>query len=508
MILVSGNQMKEIDKKTIDSGVSGLKLMETAGTKVFEAIQKEIEDQSQSVLIVCGAGNNGGDGYVVARKLLLQFISVKVYSTVNPDKLKGDAQKNYQRYKEMGVNVLQYNHDNIEEFKKDVRQSHIIVDAILGTGLRGPVNDNIKSLINIINHSTKKIFSVDIPSGINAENGQSYGEAIQAYKTITFQLPKLGCVLYPGAKHTGELIVEDIGIPQEIIDKEHSSIYSIEEKLIKSIIKPRQKDIHKGNCGKLLIIAGSKGMAGAAVLTAKSAVRSGVGIVKVMVSEDINDILQISVPEAMSIPIKDLENIEDITENLIDYNTIAIGPGLGTHKNIIKIIQNMIEKTDQPIVIDADGLNAIGHNAHKVFKKNNNIIITPHPGEMSRLTGLDIKYINENRIEVTRKFSKEWGIIVILKGARTIIGLPDGMVFVNTFGNSGMATGGSGDALTGIIASFCAQGIQAKNAAIAGVYIHGKSGNIMSKQYGEYGLCASDLTIGVALAIKELLNNN
>ncbi len=511
MILVSGKEMKEIDRTAIeDHGISGLRLMETAGIRVFEAIQKELNDKDQNVLIVCGAGNNGGDGYVVARKLIQQFIPVKVYSTVNPNKLKGDAKANYQRLKEMGIDIYPLNHEENSNFKNDVDESDIIVDAILGTGLSRPVSDELVAVFNIINQSSKKIFSIDIPSGIGAETGRNYGSAIQANKTITFQLPKLGCILYPGSEHTGELIIVDIGIPQKIIDKNHSNIYTIEEKTIKNIIKPRQKELHKGNCGKLIIIAGSKGMAGAAVLTAKSALRSGAGLVKIAVPESITDILQISVPEAICISLKgsnseqvNEENVERIIKNAMSCNAIAIGPGLGSHNDIKKLLKNTIN-TKKPIVIDADGLNAISDEPGQVLKKGLPIIITPHPGEMSRLTGLDVKYINENRIEVTRNFSKKWGIIVVLKGARTTIGLPDGTVFVNVSGNPGMATGGSGDALTGIISSFCAQGLCAEHAAIASVYIHGRAGDIMAKQYGEYGLCAGDLTIGTALAIKEI----
>lgn len=517
MILVSGKEMKEIDRTAIeDFGISGLCLMETAGTGIFQAVQKEIkrnDTEDMKVLVICGAGNNGGDGYVVARKLIQQYVSVKVYSTVNPAKLQGDAKVNYQRLMEMDIHVSLLNYKEYRDFEQDVIQSDIIIDAILGTGLSRPISDEIEALFKIINQSSKKVFSVDIPSGVGAEKGEVYGSAIQAYKTITFQLPKIGCVLYPGAEYVGELNIVDIGIPQKIIDKNHSGIYTIEDKIIKNIIKPRKKELHKGSCGKLIIIAGSKGMAGAAVLTAKSALRCGAGLIKIAVPDSITDILQISVPEAICISLECLdktqwhsERINAIMSNVSQCNAIAIGPGLGNNNEIKGLIQDMI-KTRKPMVIDADGLNAICDDPEGVLEKGSPIIITPHPGEMSRLTGLDIKYINENRIEVTRNFSKKWGIIVVLKGARTTIGLPDGTVFVNTSGNPGMASGGSGDALTGIISSFCAQGIRAQDAAIAGVYIHGRAGDLMAEQYGEHGLCASDLTMGAALAIKEVLRN-
>lgn len=514
MMIVTGKQMKEIDRTAIeDYKIPGLKLMETAGHYVYEEIIKEIgQDKYKKIVVICGAGNNGGDGYVVARKLKSNFFPVKVYSTVDIKKLSGDAKINYERLIELDVPVSVLDQSNVlDTFIEDVEEAEIIVDAILGTGITREVNKNLRMIFDVINNSSNKILSVDIPSGVGAEDGKIYGIAIKATKTITFQLPKLGCIFYPGAEYIGELVVKDIGIPKEVLKERSSDVFLIDKTLVKQILKPRKKDIHKGDCGKLLVIAGSKGMAGAAALACKSAIRSGVGIVKAAVPSVINDIIQISVPEAISVPLADNKKgqietscLNEILNHIKDCNAVAIGPGLGKNEDILKIINTIIKNTDIPLVVDADGLNAVGLNADTIFSLRNSIVITPHPGEMARLTGLDIKHINENRIEIAREYSRKWGIIVLLKGSRTVIALPNGKVYINTSGNPGMASGGSGDVLTGVLSSFLAQKFKIEDAVVAAAFIHGLAGDIMAEKFGEYGLAASDIATGTAVAIKEL----
>lgn len=516
MQIVTGSQMKEIDKAAIkDYKIPGVKLMETAGSYVYEEVIKTFNGKKdKSVIIICGAGNNGGDGYVVARKLHCDFIEVKVYSTVDVNKLTGDAKINYEKFIELGEEVCDLNNISIlEKFKKDINNSYIIIDAILGTGISREVSGNIANIINIINSAKKNIISVDIPSGTSANDGKIYGVSIRANKTIAFQLPKIGNIFYPGAEYGGKLIVKDIGIPQKIInDNKDINISLIDEEYIKAIILKREKDTHKGTYGKAVVIAGSKGMAGAAVLTSKSALRSGIGLIKVAVPESINNIIQISVSEAITIPIPDnnrgsigIEDIPYILENISDSDIVAIGPGCGRTDEIGYTIENILKNTDNSMVIDADGLNALSNRMELLDDKNNTLIISPHPGEMSRLTGLDIEYINENRIEVASTFAKEKKVIVVLKGARTVVAEPSGKIYINITGNPGMSTAGSGDVLTGIITSFIAQGLSAEEAAVAGVYIHGLAGDIMAKKVGEYGLVASDIVKGIPLAIKEIV---
>lgn len=499
MRLVKGKEMKEIDRLSIEKyGIASLKLMEAAGSSVYDEIIKELDGQDKKVIIICGKGNNGGDGYVIARKLTEKNISTKLYTTVDTDALKGDARDNYERLIDLGIQI-----EDVYEsktFLEDILKSDIVVDAILGTGISREVDEKLKKIVEIINRSHRKVFAVDIPSGIGSDDGKIYGVAIKAYKTITFGLPKIGLILYPGADYVGELIVKDIGIEEKAIEEMDINTFIIDDKMVKDSIKKRYKDTHKGTFGKALIIAGSKGMAGAAILSARAALRSGAGLVTIAVNEAINDIIQMSVPEAITLPFKEIE------ERMKNFSSIAIGPGLGENQGLFYWIENIVEKYDGPIILDADALNIIGNQADTIFSKNSKIIITPHPGEMAKLTGLSIKEINENKIDIGRAFSKKWGIAIILKGARTVIAFPNGEVYINTTGNPGMATGGSGDVLTGVLASLSGQVESIENAIISSVYIHGRGGDIMANKIGQYGLIAGDITMGVALAIKELHN--
>lgn len=515
MMIVTGKQMKEIDRTAIeDFKIPGLKLMETAGQKVYDVILEEIKDlKSAEVTVLCGAGNNGGDGYVIARKLHSSFIHTKVYSTVDITKLSGDAKVNYLELIKLGVTVEEISGMNFEKLERDVLNSAVVVDAILGTGINRDIDEKTKDIIAFANVNSKKIISVDIPSGVGAADGKIYGTAIRAYKTVTFQLPKLGCVIYPGAEFTGALVVTDIGIPEDVIFSKASNYFLIDESYVKMMIRKRKKNIHKGTCGTLLIIAGSKGMAGAAILCARAALRSGAGLVKMAVPPALNDIIQISVPEAVCISLWDedneqneLKNLDILYQSACDSDAVIIGPGLGKSPCILKVIKKIIGECQLPVIIDADGINALQGALDILKKAKASIVLTPHPGEMGRLVGCPAKEINENRIDLPQRYAVEWGISLVLKGAATVVASRDRSLFINTSGNPGMATGGSGDVLSGIIASLAAQGIYYDDAARAGVYLHGRAGDIMAEKVGEYGLIASDLALGAALAIKEIVD--
>ncbi len=507
--------MKEIDRTAIeDYKIPGLKLMETAGTHVYDEIIKVLDEDAGLICVICGSGNNGGDGYVIARKLANRFIPVKVYSTVPLEKLSGDAGINYEKLLELGIRPVVLSSSNkLDDFKNDMENSDIIVDAIFGTGITREVNDYMKAVFDIINGSGKKVISVDIPSGIGADDGVVYGAAVRASKTISFQLPKIGCILFPGAEYTGDLLIKDIKIPKDVIEKNNSQMYVIDENRVKKIIKPKKRDSHKGDNGKLLLIAGSKGMAGASVLAGKAALKSGIGLLKMAVPQSINDIVQISVPEAVCLPLGDTDTyklnktyIKEILDAAKECTAVAVGPGIGRSQDFSKALEIMIKELKGPLIIDADAINAIGSRADRFFSEiGGDRIITPHPGEMSRLTGLSIQDINQNRVNIAREYSEKWGIIVVLKGARTVVASPDGDVYINITGNPGMATGGSGDVLTGILSSLAAQNIEAKAAAIASVFVHGKAGDFVAAQTGEHGLTTSDLINGVGISIKSII---
>jgi hydroxyethylthiazole kinase-like uncharacterized protein yjeF len=513
MQVITGTQMKKIDQLAISvCGISGLFLMETAGRVVFEEIIRDTAMiKSPAIVLICGPGNNGGDGYVVARMLLNAGVNCLVYSTVHTSVLMGDAAINYERYRQAGGTVLILS-NNVKE--KDLIGSYVpyqhlinsldqcdlIVDAILGTGVSRPVDGISAETIDIINASGIRIASVDIPSGISGDDGCVYGTAVKASKTITFQAPKLGCVIYPGADYCGELIVRSIGIPEELISDQSEQMHLIDRSHIETLIKPRQKNTHKGSFGKVMIFAGSKGMAGAAALCARGALRSGAGLVKVAVTPEITDIVQMLVPEAICVSRKDLGDLAEA------YETIVIGPGLGQDAMNKTYIKDLL-KLDAVVVLDADGLNIMGDEIDQLRNAKAKLILTPHPGEAARLLGCSTQEINRQRVEMARKLSQYTKAFVVLKGAATIVATPEGVIHINTTGNPGMATAGSGDVLSGAIAALAAQGLSPEHAALAGVYLHGLAGDIMSEQFGEYGLIASDLAVGMGMAIHAVIQH-
>ena len=513
MLVVTGNQMKQIDNTALAaSAIHSLKLMENAGKAAYEDIIGTYDLKNKNVLIICGAGNNGGDGYVIGRKLKKDFLNVKILSTVEFRKLSEDAEYNYKLAKDLGLEIEEVN--SIEDFKTEIGKANLIIDAMLGTGIKRDVTDKLKEIFTIINESQKTVVAIDIPSGIGADDGKIWGSAIKAERTITFQLPKLGCIFYPGAEFVGKLEVKDIGINNEIIASHKIFTNLLNMELVSTKIKSKAKTLHKGQSGRVAIIAGSKGMAGAAVLSCKGALRSGAGLVKAVIPEDLLNVIQISSPETIcSVQLNSnkgklgLENIENIISEIKSYDAVVIGPGIGQSESNSYLIKNIIAEFDKPILIDADGLNSIKDDKEIFKNRDNSIVITPHLGEMARLTGLDKAYIYENKIKVASEYSVANKIAVVLKSERTVIAYPDGEVYINTSGNPGMATAGSGDVLTGIIGSFLAQGIVFKDAVNVGVYIHGLSGDIMAEEIGEYGLIASDIALGSGKAIKKVLAN-
>ncbi len=518
MRIVTGTQMKKIDQQTIEYyGITGLSLMEAAGTAVFEEVTGNIANESEPfVVVVCGAGNNGGDGYVAARLLHEARIHTRVYSTSDPDALTGDARSNYEAYARLNLPVRRlddgderpetatrtHGADSRSNFSSDIRKASLIVDGILGTGINRPVSGVISNIIDEINLSGTKVVSIDIPSGVGGDDGALYGAAVNASSTVTFQAPKLGCLIYPGAGCTGHLVIQDIGIPADIIDKLSDELFLIDEAFVRQYIKRRGRDLHKGNFGKVMIIAGSSGMAGAAALCARAALRSGAGLVRIAVTPDILAIEQMLVPEATCIP------REDALSELERHDAVVIGPGLGSGAMTLELIRGIMMQENLTAVIDADGLNAIQHDPAILAGAKARLILTPHPGEAARLLGKTSSEINSDRLGSARRLSALTRSAVVLKGASSVVALPDGSLYVNPTGNPGMATAGSGDILAGVIASLAAQGVPWDRAAQAGAYLHGLAGDIMAGQLGEYGLIASDMNVGIALAIESIIKGS
>jgi NAD(P)H-hydrate epimerase len=512
MKVVYNDDMRQLDQLAIEEfNIPSIVLMENASRVVLEEILK-IDQRFHKVIVFAGTGNNGGDGLALARHLKNLELDVVVYIVGKEERLTDDALLNYNILKKLGIeiNFLQ-TPEAIEQIKNTIGQHDLIVDALFGTGLNSEVRDLPKQLIRLINALDNYVVAIDIPSGIDGNLGKVHGIAVKANKTVALSMPKFGNIMYPGSDYNGTLVIRRIGIPNRLKERFNFKSEIITEGLVKQLIPKRKRDSHKGTYGKANVIAGSSGLTGAAILTCKAALRTGVGLLKLYIPESLNYIITTSIPEVVTIPLNELRkgliginNFNQIIEESYSSDVIAVGPGCGDTTELLEMIKRIIRETDKPTVIDADGLNALSRNIDVLKEKTSTVVLTPHPGEMSRMTGLSIEEINENPVKQAKKFAKEYNVIMVLKGSRTVIATPEGSIYINTNGNPGMATAGSGDVLTGMITSFIAQGISCKNSAILGVYLHGYTGDLVAKDIGEYGLIAGDIVEGLSKALKVL----
>jgi hydroxyethylthiazole kinase-like uncharacterized protein yjeF len=503
MKVVTAEEMRGIDRETIEGrGIPGVVLMERAGLAVVSKI-KEIFGRKR-VIVVSGGGNNGGDGLVVARNLYNEGWDVRVFLTAKPEDLKGDASLQYKAAVKFGVDIQPIK-ELLDNSSSIFSRHSIIVDAILGTGLSKNVTGTLSEVIGLLNKSNVPVISVDIPSGISSDNGHVMGEAVKADYTVTFGLPKRGHLLYPGAEYSGKLFIEDIGFPNELIRSEKLNIELLMKDDVSTLIPERRKYSHKGDYGHVLVIAGSKGKTGAALMASKACLRTGAGLVTIGVPESLSDVFQSRVTEEMTLILPDrgdgtlskkaLDKILDFLNKTADV--LAIGPGIGVSTETGKLMKALIKNLSIPIVIDADGINSIKGERGVFSKSKASVILTPHPGEMARLLSqkskVSSKEVEKDRINIAMSFAKETGTYLVLKGVPTVVATPDGRSFINSTGNPGMATGGVGDVLTGMISGFLSQTINPLHACILGVYIHGLAGDIAASEKGQYPLIATDI---------------
>lgn len=514
MRVVTAHTMQEIDKQAIkEYGIPGLQLMETAGRSCVDEIIAEYGLKGRCV-IMAGKGNNGGDGYVIARLLGQKGWSVKVIILADREQINGDAGVNLEKLQGSVINYCTHEGQLSALHMEEIFQADVIVDALLGTGLRSNVSGVYLEAIDLMNASGRPVVSVDIPSGIHGTTGRVLGDAVRAYITVTFAFAKLGHVLYPGAEHTGRLVVADVGIPAALM--ETASGYDfLNTDTMRPMLRRRDRLAHKGHYGHCLILAGSTGMTGSASLAANSAVRAGSGLVTLGVAESIHHILEMKTTEAMTAPLPDsgsghLTNsaFPAIEKLLAGKDAIAIGPGFGRRPGTYALVQNLVETVSLPLVIDADGLNALAEDISVLKRKRSKqVILTPHPGEMSRLLGTSIPDVEAIRISVAQEFARSHNVYLVLKGARTIIASPSGTAAINGSGNPGMATGGMGDVLTGIIVSLLGQGYAAWDACRLGVFLHGFAADMVAEEMGEIGINASDVLEKLPYAYNKLLKN-
>lgn len=503
-------EMRKIDQIAINTfGIPGVVLMENAGTEVARKVMKVLGTvDNKMVCIFAGKGNNGGDGFVVARHLYNQGVKIKVFLLGPRSAVTGDAKVNLEIIISMGISVIEISSErDWEKAKIAATFADCLVDAMLGTGFSGKITGEMAKAVDIINTADKIVVAIDVPTGVDADTGQLRGVAVKADYTVTFGLPKLGLLIYPGAQYAGKLIVADIGIPFKLLVDDSIRQNIITAGSVKALLGSRQPDAHKGTNGKVLIVAGSKGMTGAAALASMAALRTGAGLVTLGVAESLNEIMEVKLTEVMTKPLpesadggigrKALPHIEDMAAK---SDVLAIGPGLGRNDETMAVVRDVVKNAECPLVIDADGLNALVGQTDILKHTKALPIVTPHPGEMARLLEITVKDVNADRVGIARLAAGLWGAIVVLKGARTIVAYPDGEIYINTTGNSGMATGGTGDVLTGVIAGLIAQGLTSHAAAVAGVHIHGLGGDIAASN-GTIGLIASDVIAALPAAI-------
>jgi NAD(P)H-hydrate epimerase len=514
MVLVTAAEMQTIDRLTIGSfGLPGRILMENAGREAARVFLAHFAaDARQGVGIAAGCGNNGGDGFVVARCLAQQGYPVRVFLFGTADRLRGEAADNLALLKPLAVPVAEIpDASALKERQAEMRRIAAWVDALLGTGLNADVRELFRDVIELINRCGRPVLAVDIPSGVSADTGQICGAAIRATVTATFGLAKIGHAVFPGAEMTGRLEVLDIGIPPHLVEQVAPRHHLLTAPRVRDGLPRRPADAHKGLTGHLLVVAGSPGKTGAAALTSLSALRVGAGLVTLGIAESLNPVMETLLLEAMTAPLPEHApgvlgqgSLERLCTLAQGKQCLVIGPGLGTAPETGELVRSLIRRSPCPLVIDADGLNHLAGRLDGLENLPVDAVITPHPGEMARLLGTTAATVQRDRIGCTRNLAMSLKIHVVLKGARTLIAHPDGALFVNPTGNSGMAAGGMGDVLAGAIAGLIAQRVGVELAARTAVYLHGAAADALAASVGPWGFLAGEVMHSLPAEIARL----
>ena len=518
MKVVTAAEMRQIDQGTIEGiGIPGIVLMETAGSAIVRAIE-QYYPTSQRIGILIGKGNNGGDGLVIARQLAHAGRNVHLFLVSPPDSFTGEAAVNLQIAKNLGLPVEAILTNTVLKSDANIINCELLVDAIFGTGLRGTVRDPIATVINTINDLATPILSVDLPSGLDADTGNPLGTCVKADTTVTIGLPKRGLLVHPGAELAGKLEVVDIGFPEQVVEAQGIKVNWTTTAEVSQWVPPRPSASHKGTYGRVLVVAGSTGMTGAAALASEAALRAGAGLVTLAIPKHLNPILEGLLPEVMTLPLPETEVGSlsgPATSAILEFlektkSVLAIGPGLSQHPDTVALVHQLVrENREQALglrmVIDADGLNALAKAPDIISLLDRDTVLTPHPGEMSRLTDTAVPTLESDRISIAQQFANEYSVTLVFKGAPTVTAGANREVWINSTGNPGMATGGMGDVLTGVIAGLMAQEHSSETAAVLGVYIHGLAGDIAAEAFGMPGLIASDVLKAVPKAISALI---
>jgi NAD(P)H-hydrate epimerase len=527
MKILTASQMQRIDRLTTERyGVPSLTLMENAGRGVVEFLAARFAPlAAQRIVIFCGKGNNGGDGMVVARLLREKGIEVRVLLFADPAQLRGDAAVNYDRLRAFAPPEVVENLEAWRSLESSLGDRTLVVDALLGTGLTKPLEGFLLEIVRDLNAAfpAARVLAVDLPSGISADTGDLIGEHVRAGYSVTFTAPKIAHVFPPACEQMGEWVVKPIGTPREALENDRElTLNYTQPQDVAWIGQPRKMTANKGNFGHVLILAGSVGKTGAAAMAALAALRAGAGLVTVATPKSALPIVATLGIEFMTEPLPETED-GTVSLRALDYGrmekllmgktVLAVGPGIGSHPETAELVRTVVNRCTLPLVVDADGLNAWTGNMsqfRKEVRPAGATVFTPHPGEMARLTGSTVREIQAQRVEVARQFSARYGITLVLKGSRTLIAAPDGQVWVNGTGNPGMATGGTGDVLTGLLAGLWAEfaAHSASEVSTAAVYLHGLAGDLAAEELGQHSMLAGDLLNMIPRAYQRLAKGN
>lgn len=510
MKAVTGQVMQLMDGRAIrEFGVPGLELMEKAGLACADAISARFgAGEGRRALVVAGKGNNGGDGFVISRILAQRGWDAPVLLLASREAVTGDAAANLARLEEGRVICAP---EGVSGHERLFEGATVVVDALLGTGLKSEVGGIYGEAIDLVNACQAPVVAVDIPSGIDAGSGRVLGKAVRAELTVTFALPKLGNILYPGAELCGRLVVADIGMPEAVV-AQAPGVDFVDLDAARKLFRPRHVTAHKGSSGHCLLIAGSAGKSGAAAMSANSAVRTGAGLVTLAVPAGVNAILEVKTTEAMTLPVGRAGSdhlaagmLGRLLRTADGKDAVAVGPGIGTHPSTVYLVHSLIALLPAPLVLDADGLNAAALAPDLLLSRRGGVtVLTPHPGEMARLAGCSVSDVEADRIACAREFALRYGVHLILKGARTVIAAPDGSIAVNGSGNPGMASGGMGDVLTGVAAALLGQGYEPFHACQLAAFVHGFAADLVAERKGMQGLNATDVQETLPEAIARL----
>ncbi|OGG03489.1 MAG: hypothetical protein A3F83_08990 [Candidatus Glassbacteria bacterium RIFCSPLOWO2_12_FULL_58_11] len=511
--VLTAEQMRRVDRATIDGlGLPGTVLMESAGRAVAQAIREFPATSSlKRPLVLCGKGNNGGDGFVVARALqghsASGFPRIILCGKVN--ELSGDAALMARVAVNCGIKVIELDEHNLHLLAAELAACDMVVDALLGSGAGGAPHGLIARVIETLQEYQPVVVAVDSPSGVEMDSGQVPGAAVTAVLTVTFGFEKIGHRFYPGRSRCGKVLVADIGFPEAALSGIDCKLFVCEPADIRHRLPVRRADSHKGDYGKVLVVGGSTGLTGAAVMAAEAALVAGAGMVTAGVPQSLNPVFEAKLTEAMTLPLPDTGNgflaakgLDKVLEFLTGMDVLALGPGLGRDEETVKFARGLARAAVKlPVVIDADGLNAFAAEPSTLEAFGGTVVITPHPGEMARLCGSSVEMVRSEPVKVAREFAESHGVVVALKGPPTVVAGPGGRAVINPTGGPAMAKAGSGDVLTGIIAGLLAQGLEPFDAAFCGSYLHGLAGDIAAGELGPYSVVAGDILARIGRAI-------